>query len=111
MFAVSSFTFGAYRVDAARSTVTFTYRVVFKSGRVRTYADTLSFPDVTPESWAAVPSSLLESTLRSLLLMIGINYWCVYPTKNIRVEGFSLTKDQAAFWNALYVNGLGEFFF
>jgi hypothetical protein len=43
--------------------------------------------------------------------MLGINYWCVFPTKNIRIEGFALTRAQAAFWDAMYLNGLGEFFY
>jgi hypothetical protein len=43
--------------------------------------------------------------------MIGINYWCVFPTNNIHIEGFTLTRKQAQFWNSLYLNGLGEFFY
>ena len=107
----SSFTFASYKVDAARSTVAFTYRVEFQSGRVRTYTDRLFFEDVAPESWEKVPKAALEPTLQALLLMIGINYWCVFPTSNIRIEGFSLTHAQARFWDALYINGLGEFFY
>ncbi len=107
----TSFTFCTYTVDSANSTVSFTFRVEFQSGRVRTYTDRLFFPDVAPESWAKVPNSVLEPTLRALLLMVGINYWCVYPTRNIRIEGFELTRSQARFWDALYLNGLGEFFY
>jgi hypothetical protein len=43
--------------------------------------------------------------------MLGINYWCLAPTKNIHIEKFTLTRDQAEFWNSLYLNGLGEFFY
>lgn len=106
-----AFVFDSYRVDAARSTVTFTYRVEFESGRVRTYTDKLSFPDVTPELWKQVPESVLEPTLQALLLMIGINYWCAFPSRDMRISGFTLTQEQARFWDALYLNGLGEFFY
>ncbi len=106
-----SFTFGTYKVDANRSTITFTYKVEFKSGRVRTFTDRLVFKDVAPELWATVPPAVLEPTLEALLLMLGINYWCVYPSKNIKIENFKLTKDQAKFWDELYLNGLGEFFY
>lgn len=106
-----SFTFDTYTVDAARSTVTFTYRVEFKSGRVRTYNDKLFFEGVAPELWEKVPKAVLESTLQALLLMIGINYWSVLPTNNIRIEGFTLTREQASFWDSLYLNGLGEFWY
>lgn len=111
MSRVSSFTFASYSVDADRSTITCTYRVGFEGGTVRTYSDRLMLPDVSSEMWARVPKAVLEPTLQALLLMLGINYWCVYPTKNIRIDSFSLTLEQAEFWNALYLNGLAEFFY
>jgi hypothetical protein len=43
--------------------------------------------------------------------MIGINYWCVFATRDIRIQGWSLTREQARFWDTLYLNGLGEFFY
>ncbi len=107
----SSFTFASYEVDAVRSIITFTYRVEFQSGRVRTYSDRLILPDVTPEAWEKVPKAVLEPTLQALLLMIGINYWCVYPSRDMRIEGFTLTRAQARFWDSIYLNGLGEFFY
>lgn len=108
---VSSFTFSTYKVDSARSIITFTYRVEFQSGRTKTFTDRLMFPDMAPELWNKVPKAVLEPTLQALLLMLGINYWCVFPTKNIRIEGFKLTREQAQFWDSLYLNGLGEFFY
>jgi len=107
----SSFTFGTYKVDTTRSIITFTYRVEFKWGIGKTFTDRLIFPDVAPELWEKVPKAVLEPTLQALLLMIGINYWCVYPSSNMRIEGFALTREQARFWDSLYLNGLGEFFY
>ena len=106
-----SFTFAAYEVDSAHSTVSFTYRVKFKSGRMKTYTDRLFFKDIAPELWDRVPKSVLEPALRALLLMLGINYWCVFPTRDINIEGFKLTPEEARFWDSLYLNGLGEFFY
>jgi hypothetical protein len=106
-----SFTFGAYKINARRSTISFTYRVAFESGRTKTYTDRLLFPDVARESWGKVPKEVLEPTLQALLIMIGINYWAIFPTKNIRIEGFTLTREQAEFWDSLYLNGLAEFFY
>jgi UDP-N-acetyl-alpha-D-muramoyl-L-alanyl-L-glutamate epimerase len=111
MLRASSFTFGAYKVDTTRSIITFTYRVEFQNGRVKTYTDRLIFPDAAPEMWEKVPKTVLEPTLQALLLMIGINYWCVFPTSDIRIEGFALTRAQALFWDSLCLNGLGEFFY
>lgn len=111
MLRASSFTFGSYDVDIKRSIITFTYRIEFKWGIAKTFKDRLVFRDVPGELWKKVPKEVLEPTLQALLLMIGINYWCVFPTKNIQIKDFKLTKDQANFWNELYLNGLGEFFY
>ncbi len=111
MLRASSFTFGTYKVDTTRSIITFTYRVEFKYGIVKTFTDQLIFPDIAPKLWENVPKAVLEPTLQALLLMIGINYWCVFHTNNIRIEGFMLTCEQARFWDSLYLNGLGEFFY
>lgn len=111
MSRASSFTFVSYSVDTVRSIVSFTYRVEFEAGKVKTYTDRLMFPDVSPEQWKQVSEDVLRPTLQSLLLMLGINYWSVFPTKNIRIEGFALTREQAQFWDTLYLNGLAEFFY
>jgi UDP-N-acetyl-alpha-D-muramoyl-L-alanyl-L-glutamate epimerase len=111
MLVASKFTFGQYTVDARRRVVTFTYHVEFKYGIRKTFTDRLFLKDVAPERWATVPQTVLEPTLQALLLMIGINYWCVFPTRNIEIEGFQLTREQAHFWDSLYLNGLGEFFY
>jgi UDP-N-acetyl-alpha-D-muramoyl-L-alanyl-L-glutamate epimerase len=106
-----SFAFHSYAVDASRSTVSFTYRVEFRSGRIRTYTDKLILKDVQADAWARVPRSVLEPTLQALLLMLGINYWCAFPTRDIRIKGFALTREQARFWDTLYLHGLAEFFY
>ncbi|MBP9816598.1 MAG: hypothetical protein KBD05_01045 [Candidatus Pacebacteria bacterium] len=107
----SSFTFGAYTLDTARSIISFTYHVEFPGGKIQTYTDRLFLKNVPSEAWEKVPKAVLEPTLRALLLIIGINYWTVFPTNNMRIEGFALTREQAQFWDSLYLNGLGEFFY
>lgn len=107
----SSFTFGTYKVDAKRSTIIFTYRVKFTFGVTKTFTDRLILSGVKPEMWEKIPKEVLEPTLQALLLMIGINYWQAFPTKNMLIEGFTLTREQAQFWDSLYLNGLGEFFY
>ncbi len=107
----SSFTFGTYKVDSKKSTIFFTYHVEFTFGIHKTFTDQLIFPDVAPELWEKVPKAVLEPTLQALLIMIGINYWSAFPTRNIKIEGFTLTREQAHFWDTLYLHGLGEFFY
>ncbi len=107
----SSFTFGAYHVDTLTSTLSFTYTVTLASGKKRTYTDRLFLKNIPPDAWAKVPQEVLESTLQALLIMLGINYWAVYPSRTLHIEGFSLTREQAKFWNTLYLNGMGEYFY
>src|SRR3989338_2890831 len=111
MLKATSFTFGRYKVDTVSSVITFTYGVKFKYGITKTFKDKLFLKDVAPELWDKVPNEVLEPTLQALLIMLGINYWCTFPTRNIYIEGFSLTEEQAQFWSSLYLNGLGEFFY
>ena len=111
MLRPSSFTFGAYILDTKHSILTFTYRVKFRYGIAKTFTDRLVLNDIAPELWEKIPKKILESTLQALVIMIGINYWCVFPTKNILIKGFTLTREQAQFWDTIYTNGLAEFFY
>ena len=111
MLSAQSFTFGSYKIDTKRSVITFTYRVKFKWGITKTFTDRLIFSDISPELWEKIPNEVLEPTLQALLIMLGINYWCVFPVKDMYIKGFKLTREQASFWNSVYLNGLGEFFY
>ncbi|MFN4181556.1 MAG: hypothetical protein ACK4FA_02580 [Candidatus Paceibacteria bacterium] len=111
MFRATSFTFLGYKINKKSSNVTFTYKVKFKSGVVHTFTDKILLEHVPKDAWDKIPPQILKNTLEALLLMLGINYWCVFPTQNIRIAGFTLTKEQADFWNSMYLNGLGEFFY
>ncbi len=106
-----SFTFDSYKVNPKNSTIQFTYKVKFETGITIRFKDKLVFDKIDPSLWESVNPQLLESTLQALLIMLGINYWCVFPTKNIKISNFSLTQDQAKFWEELYLNGLGEYFY
>lgn len=108
---VNSFTFDTYLVDENRSIITFTYKVEFKFGITKTFTDKLYFKEITPEMWKSVPATVLEPTLQALLLIIGINYWSAFRTNNIKIKNFSLTQEQAKFWDSLYLQGLSEFFY
>lgn len=111
MMPVTTFTFGAYKIDTEGGIVTFTYHVEFKFGITKTFTDKIFLKDIPKESWEKIPSTVLVPTLQALLLMIGINYWSAFRTSNIHIEGFTLTRAQARFWDSLYLNGLGEFFY
>lgn len=106
-----SFTFGSYEVDVNRSALKFTYTVMFSNGTASVYTDKLYINGATKEMWGRIPKAQLEKHLQSLLIMLGINYWMIFPVKTIKIEPFSLSKEQADFWNTLYLNGLAEYFY
>ncbi len=79
-----------------------------------TLDDEISFMETLtlPSSPSPVPNpQSLETTLHALHLIGGISYYktCLPPQIDIRTQ--PLTEEQARFWNEVYGNGLGEFFF
>jgi hypothetical protein len=111
LLAVASFTFVGYQINTDASIVTFTYRVKFVNGLSKICRDKLSLHQVKTENWVNTPEPIITATLDALLIMIGINYWSLFPTKNIFIEKFSLTRSQAEFWNTVYTKGLAEYFY
>ncbi len=57
------------------------------------------------------PSPELNAALFALHLAGGASYYKAYLPPTIEVRSGSLTPEQAKFWNTLYTNGLGEFFY
>lgn len=105
------FTYGPYHIDEALSTISIKYSAELENGNSIEYVDTVTFPGVTETMWKRVPEALLSALAQSLVLVHGIPYWKHHPTSSVRIEGFALTKKQSQFWNVLYLNELGEFFY
>lgn len=53
----------------------------------------------------------IERCLNALHLIGGISYFKTCLPKKIEIPYLNLTKIDAQFWNSVYENGLGEFFF
>lgn len=53
----------------------------------------------------------IERCLNALHLIGGISYYKTCLPKKIEIPYMNLTKADAQFWNSVYENGLGEFFF
>lgn len=52
-----------------------------------------------------------DRALFALHLIGGISYFKTCLPKQIEIRSGTLSKEQVAFWNSVYENGLGEFFF
>ncbi len=105
------FTFRPSALDIYNSVITFTYAVDLEDGKRIEYRDILEFPGTTPGMWRRIPAPLLSNLLEALNVMLGIGYWKIHCAPEMHTEGFSLTPEQAEFWNAVYTKGLGEFFY
>src|SRR5258706_2488311 len=103
----ATFIFQGHQVDLEKGEAAFNYRIKLQDKQLD-FTEKISFPKASQHG---IPKELLTSILDNLLLVLGISYWKLYCPKNIIIDPFSLTKEQAEFWNIVYTKGLGEFFY
>jgi len=96
------FIFDSFKIQTDRKTINFRYKV----GKL-VFDEKIILPREIPTS---VSQDLLNRVLQSLHLMLGISYFKMFCPKKIIIP-YSLTKEQANFWNNVYTKGLGEFFY
>lgn len=101
-----SFIFDSYSFDEKTGTITLNYSL---DDEVK-FTETLTIP-VPTDSTFNIQSSTFQSALQALHLIGGISYYKTCLPKKIIIKSGSLTKDQTQFWNTVYENGLGEFFY
>jgi hypothetical protein len=98
-----TFIFDSYSFKPAEGRIEMHYAL---DDEVR-FTETLTIPVSEPQA----PSPLLQSALFALHIIGGISYYKTCLPKKIEIRSGSLTPEQAAFWNDVYENGLGEFFY
>ena len=101
-----SFEFVGFEKNLEAGEFVFKYKLT-TSKETFSFEETLTLPNT---QFDKVPEELLNGILNSLLLILGISYWKLYCPKEIKLN-IPLTSQQAEFWNSVYINGLGEFFF
>jgi len=100
----STFTFDSYGFDRKTGTISLTYGL---SGEI-TFTEVLKLPT---EGMKEVKKDTLNRALEALHLIGGMSYYKTCCPKKIEVKSASLSEKQAQFWNTVYENGLGEFFY
>ncbi len=101
----STFIFDSYAWNPEKSAVELRY--CLDDGV--TFTETLTFPYAPPLSLEK--SGEFDRAMFALHLIGGISYYKTCLPKTIEIRSGSLTGTQAEFWNSVYENGLGEFFF
>lgn len=107
-----TFIFSSYYLDRTKKECTFRYITQFQNGEDDFVCEeklllptTLNLPTTRQEN------EILDRILFQIHLMLGISYWKMYLAKNIQVKSGILSKGQANFWNTLYTDGMGEFWY
>jgi len=99
------FTFDSYGFDPATGKIALRYSL----DDVIRFTETLTLPQSSTYSLEPTPS--LDRALFALHLIGGISYFKTCLPKTIDIRSGSLTREQAEFWNTVYEQGLGEFFY
>src|SRR5579863_6390864 len=106
--AAEKFIFAGHTWSPTERKAIFTYELQHKE-ETFIFTETLLFP--LSDEISNVPHELLEIILNNILLALGVSYYKIYCPKELVISNFTLTKEQAAFWNTVYTKGLGEFFY
>lgn len=102
------FEYSSYIFEPSKKKIRFNYEIKFTNRKPIYFSENIFLPAIpyTKE----IPKELLDSLLQSIHIMLGISYYKLYCPPKIKLNK-SLSKEQADFWNIVYKNGLGDFFY
>ncbi len=106
----STFIFDSYEWTPESGTVKLHYSLDDEI----TFTETLTLPEPPSTTLRAGPPELEPETDRALFalhLIGGISYYKTCLPRKIEIRSGTLSPQQAEFWNTVYENGLGEFFY
>ncbi len=106
-FAAKAFHFKGYRYDSAKLRAAFDYEIEFVGREPVTFTETISLPKKPVN---VLSKKELAKFLEPLHLILGISYYKLYCPSKVTLP-FTLSKDEAEFWNTVYKKGLGEFLY
>ena len=99
-----TFIFNDYSFNADDMTATFTYSFDDKVH----FTETLSWKNLELTDYN---EQTFDRALELLHVTLGVSYYKAYVAKEMQINWGELTSDQAAFFDDLYKNGLGEFIY
>ncbi|MDE2590624.1 MAG: hypothetical protein KGL95_13275, partial [Patescibacteria group bacterium] len=102
------FRFLRHDCDLKQGKATFSFELQTPN-QTYSFTEKLHFQPVMADQ---INQSALTEILDTLLLMLGISYWKTTCAKTIEIpSNLTLSATQATFWNTIYTDGLGEFYF
>ena len=94
----TSFVFKAYTTDFFSGKIIFYYEIK-RGGDTHELTERICFKKPSAK-FKKVPQELITQSLNNLFLILGISYWKAYCPKKIIIRAFSLSRDEAQFWNS-----------
>lgn len=103
MQSYQQFIFESYHLNPTERTISLVYSFDGK----QSFTETIALPD---GEWVEgiLDSPALHNALFALHIIGGVSYYKAALCPTIVVKSGKLTKDQAHFWDTVYLNGLGE---
>jgi len=102
------FKFVSYKFEPTKKRIVFNYKIEFKGQETIVFTEVIILPKVPKIN--DIPKEVIEKLLESLHLVLGVSYYKSYCATKVRLK-YKLSKKEADFWNKIYKNGLGEFFY
>lgn len=102
------FEFTSYKFEPEKKRIHFVYTQFFKDKAPLIFSESIVLPELVDASH--VPAGLLEKLLQDLHLVLGVSYFKFYCATKVK-HSYALAKGEADFWNTIYRNGLGEFYY
>jgi UDP-N-acetyl-alpha-D-muramoyl-L-alanyl-L-glutamate epimerase len=99
-----TFIFDSYELDADSREIRLRYSLDEKVN----FEEVILLPE---GEWNKLDPNLLDRALFNLHLIGGISYYKSHCPKEIIVKSGLLSEAEVCFWNKLYTQGLGEFFY
>lgn len=102
------FYYKKYSFDAKTGDLSLNYQIITEQKEILEFTEHIYFPntplDLTPEK-----ELVLNDIFFLTHIAFGISYYKTVCPEKIIIETGNLSKEQAAFFEKFYVNGLGEF--
>jgi UDP-N-acetylmuramoylalanine--D-glutamate ligase len=102
------FEFVSYNFEPQEKRILFRYRQTFKDKEALEFTETVLLPEAIDLN--DIDKGLIEKLLADLHLVLGVSYYKFYCATKVK-HPYSLSKSEAQFWNTMYREGLGEFYY
>lgn len=105
------FLFDQYTLISEENAIVFEYVMEYPDHPAERFREVLTIPWVTAARWKTVPKKLLDRTLQTLHLALGVSYWKMYCPPELVIKPGAWTSVQLDFWKGVYTQGMGEFYY